>query len=428
MRKFRILFACPQTLFDVSNGATMQSYTMMQTLSYLNYETASIGGGIFDNPSGKVRIPDFGKQLSEKNKEEIRINVDYSANAQNPIKHYFFTGFKSTDWNAITSQEASRFLLCYTKLLRSFKPDIVIGYGCDALCRSMWMEARLFGIPTAYIICNGNHQNYRFPLHDILLCDSKATSRFYREKEGLVVHPIGNFINPKLVVAEERSPQTVTFINPCHAKGAAVAARLILMANKERPDIAFQIVETRQKFADALKVLRKPGENLGSAFKRQTFKNLFIRPATFDVKEIYKHAGVLLAPSLWYESWGRVATEAVMNGIPVLASSSGGLPEAVAEGGIILDAPVECAGKQDNWLTLPSEESCRPWADALYKLWDERRSAQWQERCRQAAALNSPAACVQKLLAAIGPLLEKRAGDADFTHKGSIRFPEDPIV
>lgn len=427
MRAFRILFACPQTLFDVSNGATMQCYTMLQTLSKLNFQTASIGGGIFDNPSGQARIPNFKEQVSDKSKGEILVNVDSSANPDNPIRHYFFTGFKSTNWNDITSQEAGKFLFHYSKLLRAFKPDIVIGFGCDALCRSMWMEARLFGIPTAYIICNGNHQNYRFPLHDILLCDSEATSRFYKEKEGLTVHPMGNFINPKLVIAQNRSPQAITLINPCFAKGVAVAARLILMANKERPDIPFLIVETRQKLAEALKLLKKPGGKPGSAFGRQTFRNITIRPATYEVKDIYKLTGVLLAPSLWYESWGRVATEAVMNGIPVLASSSGGLPEAVAGGGIILDAPKECAGDRNNWLALPSEESCRPWADALYKLYDERMSASWQEKCKRAAQTNSPLACAEKLLRAIGPLLQKRAGDGDFTHMGSYRFPTDPI-
>lgn len=79
MRAFRILFACPQTLFDVSNGATMQCYTMLQTLSKLNFQTASIGGGIFDNPSGQARIPNFKEQVSDKSKGEILVNVDSSA-------------------------------------------------------------------------------------------------------------------------------------------------------------------------------------------------------------------------------------------------------------------------------------------------------------------------------------------------------------
>ena len=85
MRAFRILFACPQTLFDVSNGATMQCYTMLQTLSKLNFQTASIGGGIFDNPSGQARIPNFKEQVSDKSKGEILVNVDSSANPDNPI-------------------------------------------------------------------------------------------------------------------------------------------------------------------------------------------------------------------------------------------------------------------------------------------------------------------------------------------------------
>lgn len=424
-RPFRILFACPQTLFDVSNGATMQCYTMLQTLSRMGFSTASIGGGIFDNPSGEARIPNFKQQMADNRKKAILVNIDSSANPQNPIRHFFFTGFAHTAWGSITSDEADKFLLEYTKLLRSYKPDIVIGFGCDTLCRSMWLEARLFGIPTAYIICNGNHLHYRFPLHNVLLCDSEATSRYYREREGLNVHPVGNFINPQIVVSPEHEPRYVTFINPCYAKGVGIVVRLIMMANKERPDIPFQIVETRQTFAEAARHLRAPGGAVGSAFKAPlTLKQISIRPASFDVKEIYKTTAVLLAPSLWYESWGRVATEAVMNGIPVLASSSGGLPEAVGTGGIILDAPSECGTTENRkaWLTLPSEESCRPWADALYKLYDERDSAFWQARCAQAAAQNSTEACAEKLLRAIGPLLEQRAGNGDFANRGSIRF------
>ena len=47
----------------------------------------------------------------------------------------------------MTLREAGKFLIEYIKLLRTFRPDLVIGYGCDPLCRSMWQEAKLFGIP-----------------------------------------------------------------------------------------------------------------------------------------------------------------------------------------------------------------------------------------------------------------------------------------
>ena len=231
-RPSRILFACPQTVFDVSNGASMQVYSMLQEFSRRGIETASFCGGVFDDPAGAARIPNLAEQIKENQGKAVLINKDSSANSENPITHWFFTGFHSTVWNEMTHEEETNFLNKYTEVLRTFKPDLVIGYGCDALCRSMWMEARSFGIPTAYIICNGNHHHYRFPLHDIVLCDSKATAKLYKDEDGLTVHPFGNVINPDLVVAKQRNPQTVTFINPAFAKGVAVVARLILMANK----------------------------------------------------------------------------------------------------------------------------------------------------------------------------------------------------
>jgi glycosyltransferase involved in cell wall biosynthesis len=71
--------------------------------------------------------------------------------------------------------------------------------------------------------------------------------------------------------------------------------------------------------------------------------NVTIRPAAKDVDAIYGSTKVLLAPSRYHEAWGRVASEAQINGIPVLASNRGGLPEAVGPGGICLDydAPIE---------------------------------------------------------------------------------------
>ena len=44
-RPSRILFACPQTVFDVSNGASMQVYSMLQEFSRRGIEAASFCGG-----------------------------------------------------------------------------------------------------------------------------------------------------------------------------------------------------------------------------------------------------------------------------------------------------------------------------------------------------------------------------------------------
>jgi glycosyltransferase involved in cell wall biosynthesis len=55
-----------------------------------------------------------------------------------------------------------------------------------------------------------------------------------------------------------------------------------------------------------------------------------------DVKSIYAQTRILLVPSR-YESWGRVATEAMINGIPVIACPTPGLRENCGEGAIFVN-------------------------------------------------------------------------------------------
>ena len=76
------------------------------------------------------------------------------------------------------------------------------------------------------------------------------------------------------------------------------------------------------------------------------------------MKTVYGRTKILLAPSKWEEAWGRVASEAHCSGIPVLGSRRGGLPEAIGEGGVVLDydAPL------DDWVAALE----RLWSDAAH--------------------------------------------------------------
>lgn len=60
--------------------------------------------------------------------------------------------------------------------------------------------------------------------------------------------------------------------------------------------------------------------------KLESLSNVTIEPQTSDPKSIYARTRILLVPSR-YESWGRVATEAMINGIPVIACPTKGLKE-----------------------------------------------------------------------------------------------------
>ena len=88
------------------------------------------------------------------------------------------------------------------------------------------------------------------------------------------------------------------------------------------------------------------------------------------MRKVYGECRILLAPSLWEEAYGRVATEAQLSGIPVVASDRGGLPEAVGPGGILVDPEG------------PIEE----WVSAIRELW---RNARYYSAISAAASAHA---------------------------------------
>src|ERR1017187_8611958 len=63
---------------------------------------------------------------------------------------------------------------------------------------------------------------------------------------------------------------------------------------------------------------------------------------TPDPRDFYGVSRVVLMPSLWRESLGRVPIEAMANGIPVLASDRGALPATLGDAGFVFTIPERC--------------------------------------------------------------------------------------
>ncbi|GLS31368.1 Glycosyltransferase involved in cell wall bisynthesis [Mesorhizobium albiziae] len=126
------------------------------------------------------------------------------------------------------------------------------------------------------------------------------------------------------------SRRFVTFINPVPEKGMREALAIAALC----PDIPFLFVKAWQLSSKEVSRLERAIERL---------PNVELVDRTSNMRTVYAETKILLAPSQWEETWGRVATEAHYSGIPVLASRLGGLPEAVGPGGILVDPAAPAA-------------------------------------------------------------------------------------
>jgi glycosyltransferase involved in cell wall biosynthesis len=271
---------------------------------------------------------------------------------------------------------AARPLAALPRLLASWRPDAAL----VQLGRIMPLAAQLIAaeVPTLVYLHNLEQASWGGPLlrHPRLgyVTNSAFMAAQLEPLLGRRPTAIPPLIDPERyrTVPEGRC---VTFVNPLPVKGLAVALGLAAA----RPDIPFELVESWP--------LRRAEEaRLAAALPR--LPNVTLTRRLPDMRPVYGRSRLLLAPSRWIESWGRVASEAQISGLPVLASSSGGLPEAVGPGGIL----------------LPPDAPLAEWQAALSRLWDQpatyRRLAAAARRHAARPAIQ-PARVLGALIAAI---------------------------
>jgi glycosyltransferase involved in cell wall biosynthesis len=220
---------------------------------------------------------------------------------------------------------------------------------------------------------------------------SEFLRQCYLRRIGVDSVALSGPILPQDVVAEQREPVFVTFVNPSYEKGVVFVARLAEELGTRRPDVPMLVIETRATAGTLVAVGQAGG------FDLRRHANLMTAPGVALPRDIFAPTRVLIAPSVWDEPWGRVAAEALFNGVPPVVSDRGGLAEAACGGGFVLPLPKSLTAQSR---VPPPAQVVEPWLEMILSLCDDETAyAQAVERARAAAGALSPAAVQPRFLA-----------------------------
>jgi glycosyltransferase involved in cell wall biosynthesis len=373
----KILFSSFHSYFDPSSGAALSTRDLLELLTKRGWPCRVFCASQMDFEESEALpqlLADHG----------IRYGVQEALAGSLPFSMYHLTpaGVPVTIFDSPTIRpyqepgqpEGELFLSLLDGMLDRFQPDVLLTYGGNWVAKRIMAQAKRRGCRVVFALHNFAYTSAQlFGPVDAILVPSECARAHYRRALGLESVAIPGPWDWDRVKCAEVVGQYVTFVNPQPHKGVFVFARLAAELGRLRPDIPLLVVEGRAKAS----WLARTGLDFRKA------KNLFSMANTPDPRDFYKVSRIVVMPSLWQESFPRVAAEALINGIPVLATRRGGTPEVLQDAGFLFDVPDRYTADSRE---VPTVEEVSPWIEIILKLWDDPSFyAAEQQRCGEAA-------------------------------------------
>jgi glycosyltransferase involved in cell wall biosynthesis len=241
----------------------------------------------------------------------------------------------------------------FGRLLDELAPDVVLGdrtAGCPLLRRAL---AR--GIPGVYLARSLPRFGEPTILSPILtfVANSPYTARVLHAITGRDVPVVRPMVPRRSYEVADRRPERVTLVNPIPHKGLGIA----LEVARQLPEQPFLFVKGRWASLRSSAVDSYAG---GAA----VLPNVEVLDFCDDMRDVYRRTRVLLVPSQFLETFGRVILEAQISGIPVVASDVAGIPETVGEGGIVVSPKERVEGYVEALRVLADEATYQRYSAA----------------------------------------------------------------
>jgi Tfp pilus assembly protein PilF/glycosyltransferase involved in cell wall biosynthesis len=388
----RIAFMSPHCVLDFSNGAATATRDGLKLLASRGFQCLAFCGSQLDSGE-KVPVEVVLGQHGEP--------FDVRAAQIGPFQgRMIFSGIASADGHLpvtivdtmptrdgwLNREEIAAFLTGCEMFLDATRPDLVWTYGGDPVSLVVQQMAKKRGIRVVFSLYNFSYfDRMPFEAVDCVFVPCEFSRRYCGESLGLECRVLPVIVNWEAAEVRERNPHYLTFINPHADKGVYIFARIALELARRRPDISILVTQGRSRH-DAL---RNPALGLTPHLLGQfpvaptcDGRNITTMPFTPDPRSfypaVYSKTKLLLMPSLWLESFGLVAAEAMLNGIPVLASNRGALPDTIGDAGFLFDIPAKYTPKTRD---VPAAEEVEPWVETIIHLWDDAAEYdRWSQR------------------------------------------------
>jgi glycosyltransferase involved in cell wall biosynthesis len=355
----------PQLPQDPASGAARSTRTMCEMLAAAGATVRAVATTASER-TGHADAVGFLRELQiepdvrrGRQKGSDRPELEFSERGV----HYNLLDVGRRDMHAWQKILGTQFDRIFDRELASFQPDILIAFGGLPGDVRRYERARRQGVRIVFSLRNAGYLNDAgrdlLKSVDGILTPSQYLTDVYRTEQGVESTPLPLPMELEDVVAPEREPIFFTMINPSPEKGMMVMARFAEELSLRRPDIPLLVIESRGSAGRLVQA------GMLGGFDLRRHENVMMAPPMGQPKEIYVATRALLVPSLWQEPAGRVAAEALLNGIPPLVSDRGGLPETCNGAGFYLPIPPDLTPRRDR--PVPAEV-VEPWLDLVIRL------------------------------------------------------------